>query len=138
MQTPGDKFMDLQNFKKYLANYPFIINEHEDEELRKFVNYAYTLLNTFFTLDEEFKNSEDFETALFEEAIYLIQNDPTAEYLTKYENLKSFNVAGAISATIIEQYLPYISRFVKKYLEANGYYITISDNSNYGYSYLIY
>lgn len=138
MQTPGDKFMNIEFFKKYLANYPFIINEHDDEELQKFVNYAYMLLNTFFTLDEEFKNSEEFEIALFEEAIYLMQNDPTAEYLTKYENLKSFNVAGAISATIIEQYLPYISRFVKKYLETHGYYITISDNSNFGYSYLTF
>ena len=127
--------MDLQFFKKYLANYPFIINEHEDEELRKFVNYAYMILNTFFTLDEEFKNSDDFEIALFEEAIYLMQNDPNTEYLTKYENLKSFNVAGAISATVIEEYLPYISRFVKKYLESNGYYINISDNSKYTYSF---
>lgn len=127
--------MNLENFKKYLTNYPFVTNDYNDEELQKFVNYAYMLLNTFFTLDEEFKNSEEFEIALFEEAIYLMQNDPTTEYLTKYEYLSSFNIAGAISASVIEKYLPYISRFVKKYLETHGYYINVSDSSTFDYNF---
>lgn len=130
--------MSLENFKTYISARPFIGEDYSDEDLTKVLNFAKNLLTLFFKIDEEFLNSTEFEYPLFEEAIYLLQNDPTSEYLTKYEGLTSFNVAGAISATVAEEYLPYIGKLAKLYLEKFGYGLEIADKSKISYGYTMF
>jgi hypothetical protein len=130
--------MSLENFKTYLSNRPYITQDYSDEELTKILNFAKNLLTLFFKIDDEFLSSSEFEFPLFEEAIYLLQNDPTSEYLTKYEGLTSFNVAGAISATVAEEYLPYIGKLAKFYLEKFGYGLEIADKSKVSYGYTMF
>lgn len=127
--------MNLETFKTYINNRPFITNNFTDEEISKALQFAELLINTFYDLPEQFKEEKDYETIICEETIYLLQNDPTSEYLTKYEGLSQFNVAGAISATVIEEYLPYISRLVKLFMRKNGFFPVISDNTNITYNY---
>lgn len=130
--------MSLENFKTYISARPFIGEDYSDADLTKVLNFAKNLLTLFFKIDEEFLNSTEFEYPLFEEAIYLLQNDPTSEYLTKYEGLTSFNVAGAISATVAEEYLPYIGKLAKLYLEKFGYGLEIADKSKISYGYTMF
>lgn len=130
--------MNLENFKTYLSERPYITQEYSDEELTKILNFAKNLLTLFFKIDDEFLKSTEFEFPLFEEAIYLLQNDPTSEYLTKYEGLTSFNVAGAISATVAEEYLPYIGKLAKLYMEKFGYALEIADKSKISYGYTMF
>lgn len=127
--------MILENFKMYISERPYIAESYSDEDLEKVLNFADKLFDIFFLLDEEFKTSRQYEFALFEEAIYLLQNDPTAEFLTKYEGLSSFSIAGTITATVAQQYLPYISKLVKKYLEGLGYLMIANDSAKISYSY---
>jgi hypothetical protein len=127
--------MKIQNFKQYINGRPFITENFSDEDLTKTLNFAELLLDTFFNLTDEFKESNNYNTILFEEAIYLLQNDPTSEYLTKYEGLTQFNVAGAISASVAEEYLPFISRFVKLILQKYGFLPVVSDSSKITYNY---
>lgn len=127
--------MNIQNFKQYINGRPFITENFSDEDLTKTLNFAELLLDTFFNLTDEFKESNNYNTILFEEAIYLLQNDPTSEYLTKYEGLTQFNVAGAISASVAEEYLPFISRFVKLILQKYGFLPVVSDSSKITYNY---
>lgn len=127
--------MKIDDFKDYIDGRPYITENYSDEELTKILNFAELLLNTFFDLTDEFKNSDDYNTILFEESIYLLQNDPTSEFLTKYEGLTSFNVAGAISATVAEEYLPYISRFTKLFLQKHGFSPVVGDSAKITYNY---
>ena len=130
--------MSLENFKTYISNRPYITQDYSDEELTNTLNFAKNLLTLFFKIDDKFLNSPEFEFPLFEEAIYLLQNDPTSEYLTKYEGLTSFNVAGAISATVAEEYLPYIGKLAKLYLEKFGYGLEMADKSKVSYGYTMF
>lgn len=130
--------MSLESFKTYISGRPFIGEDYSDEDLTKVLNFAKNLLTLFFKIDEKFLKSPEFEYPLFEEAIYLLQNDPTSEYLTKYEGLTSFNVAGAISATVAEEYLPYIGKLAKLYLEKFGYGLEIADKSKISYGYTMF
>lgn len=127
--------MNIDRFKLYISERPYISSEYTDEELEKALNFSDKILTIFFQLPEDFTTSSNYEFALFEEAIYILQNDPTAMYLTKYEGLKQFSVAGAITATVAEEYLPYISPLVRKYLEALGIIPIISDNTKISYNY---
>lgn len=127
--------MILENFKIYISGRPYIAESYSDEDLEKVLNFADKLFDIFFHLDKEFKESRQYEFALFEEAIYLLQNDPTSEFLTKYESLSSFSIAGTITATVAQQYLPYISKLVKKYLEGLGYLMIANDSAKISYSY---
>ena len=113
--------MSIQKFKTYLSERPYINQDYSDDELSKILSFSKQIIFLFYNIDENFKNSPEFEFPLFEEAIYLLQNDPTSEYLTKYEGLSSFNVAGAISATVATEYLPYLSKLTKLYLEKFGF-----------------
>lgn len=72
---------------------PYITEEYTDEQLEKTLTFAELILDIFFDIPETFIGSMDYETALCEEVIYLLQNDPTSNYLTKYEGLSQFNVA---------------------------------------------
>lgn len=120
--------MNLEDFKNYIGNRPFINEVYEDEVLEKTLKFSEDIINIFYDLDEVIKDKDEYKIVVYEEAIYLLQNDPTSEYLTKYEGLKQFSVAGTITATVAETYLSYLSRLVKKMLEKYGYYPIISDS----------
>lgn len=127
--------MNLDDFKSYIGKRPFINESFTDEDLEKTLTFSTTILSIFYGLTEEALGEEKFKAAIYEEAIYLLQNDPTAEYLTKYEGLKQFSVAGTITATVAEQYLSYLSRLVKKMLEALGIFPIINDSASINYNY---
>lgn len=127
--------MHLEDFKKYIENRPFVNEIPSDEELNKVLNFSEMLLDTFYIIPEEFKETEEYLKVVYEEAIYLMQNDPTSEFLTKYEGLKQFNIAGAISATVAEEYLPYICRLAKLFLQKYGILPILADNSKISYNY---
>lgn len=127
--------MNLEDFKSYIGNRPFINETYEDEVLEKTLSFAEDIINIFYDLDEVIKDKDEYKIVVYEEAIYLLQNDPSTEYLTKYEGLKQFSVAGTISATVAETYLSYLSRLVKKMLERYGYTPIISDSEKITYNY---
>lgn len=127
--------MNLEDFKNYIGNRPFINEVYEDEVLEKTLKFSEDIINIFYDLDEVIKDKDEYKIVVYEEAIYLLQNDPTSEYLTKYEGLKQFSVAGTITATVAETYLSYLSRLVKKMLEKYGYYPIISDSEKITYNY---
>ena len=130
--------MNVEKFKEYLSNRPYITEEYSDEELSKVLAFSNSILNLFYTFSGDFLESKDFEFPLFEEAIYLLQNDPTTEFLTKYEGLKQFNVAGAISATVAEEYLPFLSKLVKLWLTKFGYILELPDSVKINYNYTMF
>lgn len=130
--------MNLNDFKEYLNNRPYIEDEYTDEELERVLNFSSLILTLFYELDEKFKESEKFNFPLFEEAVYLLTNNPTEEFLSKYEGLSQFSIAGAITATVAQQYLSYLSPLVKAYLAKNGYYQVVDANSSISYNYTIY
>ena len=127
--------MNLEDFKNYIGNRPFINEVYEDEVLEKTLTFSEDIINIFYDLDEVIKNKDEYKIVVYEEAIYLLQNDPTSEYLTKYEGLKQFSVARTITATVAETYLSYLSRLVKKMLEKYGYTPIISDSEKITYNY---
>lgn len=130
--------MNLDTLEDYISFRPYITEEYTEEQLQKTLTFAELILGIFFDFPEEFIGSKDYETALCEEVIYLLQNDPTSNYLTKYEGLSQFNVAGAIQGTVLTEYLPYISNIVSKYLEKFGILQRFDDNNKISYGYTIY
>lgn len=127
--------MNLESFKNYISLRPFITEEYSDDQLQKTLKFAELLLDIFFEIAPNQKEQEFYQTAVFEEAIYLLQNDPTSEYLTKYEGLSQFNVAGAISGSVLREYLPFISALVKKFLKKFGVEQSFDDNAKVSYGY---
>ena len=130
--------MNLDTLKRYISFRPYITEEYTEEQLEKTLTFAELILDIFFDMPEAFIGSKDYETALCEEVIYLLQNDPTSNYLTKYEGLSQFNVAGAIQGTVLTEYLPYISNIVVKYLNKFGILQRFDDNKKVSYGYTIY
>ena len=130
--------MNIENFKTYISNRPFITENYDDEMLVKALNFSKNILTLFYDIPSEELDNSDFEFPLFEQAIYILQNDPTSEFITKYEGLAQFNVAGAISASVLQEYLPYLSKLSRRFLEKAGYACLVSDNSKISYGYTFY
>lgn len=127
--------MSIDTFKTYLSKRPYIEESYTDEDLTKVLEFAKIILLLFYKIDDEFQNSSQFEFPLFEEAIYLLQNDPTFQYLSKYEGLSQFSIAGTITATVAREYLPYLSPLVTRYFEKLNLFPIIKDNTTISYSY---
>lgn len=109
--------MNIAEVKTNLNNLPLIDTLPVDEQLAKYINLAQLLFDIFYVIDDEFKQSENYTTAISIQIAYLIQNTPFENVDKQYNYLSSFSVAGAISGTVKEKLVVYISPVVNTFLE---------------------
>lgn len=124
----------LEELKTYISARPWIEESYEDEELSKALNFSSDLLNIFY--GNTFIDKDP--TILFEEAIYVLQNNPSEQWITKYEGLESFSIAGAITASVSKDMLSYLSPLVKLKLQALGIEQNLNDSTSISYGYSIF
>lgn len=130
--------LNINLIEEYINTRHFITETYSTEKIESAAKFAELVLNIFFEIPEDYKSTSGYELAVAEETIYLLQNDPTSNYLSKYEGLIQFNVAGAIQGTVAQEYLPYISPLVKKLLLKEGILMTFSDSVKISYGYTIF
>jgi len=114
--------MTLADIKTYLATR---INAEDllalsDDELTKYMNTSYNLLNTFYKL-EEITSADDLTKVVSEEMIFLFNADIDLNLFYQYEGLTSFDVGGAIKGSVdYKNKGDLFSPFVKAILAALG------------------
>lgn len=109
--------MNIQEIKEKMSKLPLVSEIPADEELEKFINLSILIFDVYFDLETDFKNTEQYEEALIVEICHLIENTPYEDVFKQYNYLSSFNVAGAISGTVKEKYISYLSPLVKAYMK---------------------
>ena len=108
--------MDINAVKNYLDTLPIVQDIPVDEELEKFITLAELLLDIYYSITDDFKTKEEYVKIITLETAHLIENTPYEDVYKQYNYLSSFNVAGAISGTVKEKYIAYISDIVKSFL----------------------
>ena len=108
--------MNIESVKSYLNALPLVQEIPNDDDLGKFINLAEILFEIYYTLDTQFILSEEYNKIVALEVAHLIENTPYEDVYKQYNYLSSFNVAGAISGTVKQKYVAYISDIVKSFL----------------------
>lgn len=122
--------MNIQSIKDKINNLPLITEVPSEEDLEKYIGLSKLILEIFYTFEDDFLFTESYQSAVAIETCYIIENTPWEDVYKQYNYLSQFNVAGAISGTVKEKYLPYVSPIVKALLEKFGYFTDISRNRN--------
>ena len=115
--------MNLSDIKTYLNNRPFTKSPlPDDTELTKYMNFSILIIKTFYGLDDEFFEENDYAvTIVGEELAYLLDTDPTFDIAKYYNYLKSFTVAnGAIKGEVWDKTIGFLGQFVKNIMKALG------------------
>lgn len=108
--------MNLTDIKNYLNTLPLVQEIPNDGQLAKYITLAELLFEIYYTLDNEFVLSTEYIKIITLEVAHLIENTPYEDVYKQYNYLSSFNVAGAISGTVKQKYVAYISDIVKAFL----------------------
>ena len=108
--------MDLNSVKSLLNTLPIVQDIPADEDLEKFITLAELLFEIYYTIPDTFKQSQEYLKIVVLEVAHLIENTPYEDVYKQYNYLSSFNVAGAISGTVKEKYIAYISDIAKSFL----------------------
>lgn len=131
--------MTIEDIKTKINELPLTQTLPSDSELNQYMNLAELILNLYYNITDEFKESEDYINIVSLEISHLLANTPWEDVLAQYNYLSSFNVAGAISGTVAKKYAPYLSLLVKAYLNGLDIQPIASDNSGKSYySYSIF
>lgn len=131
--------MTLSDIKNYLNARPFTPTLPSDEELTKYMNFSITITKLFYGIDDSWLDTNDYAvTVIGEEIVYLLQNNPTIDIYAEYNYLKSFTVAGAIRAEVVDKAIGFLAPMVKLLMKALDIELLQGDTGKSYYTYGIF